>query len=209
MTIKEKKIIKSKKLSKSAIVLIAGIVIIAIPVLIFAGILGISALQTNSPRDGSRFENDLDPAISESDLAGLESSLQAIGSVEDVEVILSEGQLKIYLDLNNSASASDTEKILKDAYNLVDSKLSVKKYFTSSDSKKMYDLEINAYTEVEASDNRQYMLLHKNSTEEAYGIDDLAHPKNPELALELEGVKQDIKVEVAEEADVDVDDSEQ
>ncbi|MBR3005371.1 MAG: hypothetical protein IKH68_01815, partial [Erysipelotrichaceae bacterium] len=38
------------------------------------------------------------------------------------------------------------------------------------------------------TDGRQYKLLHKNSAEETYGIDDLAHPKDPALAAELEGL---------------------
>ena len=67
---KEKKVKQKKKMSRSAIVLIVGLIIIAIPILIFVGILGISALHTGTPRDGSRFEGDLDPAITEEHLTG-------------------------------------------------------------------------------------------------------------------------------------------
>ena len=63
-----------KRLSRSALVLIIGLIIIAIPVCIFAGILGISALQTNTPREGSRFENDLDPAITAEQISTLKES---------------------------------------------------------------------------------------------------------------------------------------
>ena len=47
---------EKKKLSRSAIVLIVGLIIIAIPICIFVGILGISAMQTGTPREGSRFD---------------------------------------------------------------------------------------------------------------------------------------------------------
>lgn len=184
---------KRKKLSKSALVLIVGLLMIAIPVLIFLGILGISALQTGTPREGSRFDNDLDPAIKDSEVKELEEELKSLSSVESVEVVLSEGQLKIFIDTNDSLSHEQVESIMTDAYNRVNSKLPVNTYFTASDSRRMYDLQINVYTTLEASpigsaNSREYLLLHKNSAETSYGVDDLAHPKDPALAAELEGL---------------------
>ena len=191
-----------KRLSRSAIVLIAGIIIIAIPVLIFAGILGIAALQTGTPREGSRFDGDLDPAIKEDDLTSLKNDLQSIGSVEQVEVILSEGQLKIFVDVQDNLNEEQVDAIVASAYGKVDSRLPVRTYFTATDAKKMYDLQINVYTTAEASDigaenGRQYKLLHKNSMEENYVIDDMAHPKDPALAAQLEGI--DLNQETTEE----------
>ena len=193
---KEKKEKKEKKrLSRSALVLIVGLIIIAIPVCIFVGILGISALQTGSPREGSRFDNDLDPAITDAQISTLKQSLSSIGNVDDIEVILSEGQLRIFIDTNDSLSEEQVDSILTTAYNAVNTTLPISTYFTATESKKMYDLQINVYTTAEASDigsasSRQYKLLHKNSAEEQYGIDDLAHPKDPALAAELEGLTE-------------------
>ncbi len=182
-----------KKLSKSALVLIIGLLIIAVPVIIFVAILGIAALQTGSPREGSRFDNDLDPKISNSEVSSLEDSLKSISSIESVEVVLSEGQLKIFIDTDDNLSEEQVDSIVTEAYNQVNSKLPINTYFTASESRKMYDLQINVYTSPEASpigavNSRQYKLLHKNSTEAQYGIDDMAHPKDPELAAELEGL---------------------
>ncbi|MBQ5805381.1 MAG: hypothetical protein IIW22_06375 [Erysipelotrichaceae bacterium] len=197
---------EKKRLSRSALVLIIGIIIIAIPVLIFAGILGISALQTGTPRIGSRFDGDLQPAITDSDVAALKTELSAIGSVEDVEVLLAQGQLKIFIDTIDSLSAEQVDSILMSAYNKVIAKLPIGTYFTGDDSRKMYDLQINVYTSSSASaigdeNGRQYKLLHKNSTEETYGIDDMAHPKDPALAAELEGLTPEPVVEDTEEGD--------
>ena len=191
---------EKKKLSRSAIVLIVGLIIIAIPVCIFVGILGISALQTGSPREGSRFEGDLEPAISEEQVAAVETKLNALSSVESIEVILKEGQLRIFIDTADTLSEEQIDSLLTSAYNAVNSELPISTYFTATESKKMYDLQINIYTTAEASplgdeNGRQYKLLHKNSAEETYGIDDLAHPKDPALAAELEGLKAPTETE--------------
>ncbi|MBQ1287870.1 MAG: hypothetical protein IIY22_04880 [Erysipelotrichaceae bacterium] len=186
---------EKKRLSRSAIVLIVGLIIIAIPVCIFLGILGVSAMQTGTPREGSRFDGDLDPAITEANVESLKTKLSALSSVEDLEVVLSQGQLRIFIDTVDTLSEEQVDSLLTSAYNAVNSELPISTYFTASESKKMYDLQINVYTTAEASavgddSGRQYKLLHKNSAEETYGIDDLAHPKDPALAAELEGLTE-------------------
>ena len=211
---KEKSVKQKKKLSRSAIVLIVGLIIIAIPVLIFLGILGISALNTGSPRNGSRFDGDLDPAITQEHVSELKSEIEALGNIDSVEVICSEGQLKIYIDTNDSLSEAQVDSILTNAYTKVNSKLPITTYFTSSSNKKMYDLQINVYTSPEASDigsanPRQYKLLHKNSYEETYEIDNLAQPKDPTLAAELEGLTPTTEVVEPAEDETDADTTDQ
>ena len=203
-----------KRMSRSAIVLIVGLIIIAIPIIIFGAILGIAAMQTGTPREGSRFDNDLDPAITQENVTALKEDLAKIGSVEEVEVILSEGQLRIFIDTNDSLSEEQVDTIVTTAYNKVNSMLPINKYFTATSAKKMYDLQINVFTTAEASDigsanSRQYKLLHKNSAEETYGIDDLAHPKDPALAAELEGITVEVTtpVEGTEEPETEIDDN--
>ena len=186
---------EKKKLSRSAIVLIVGLIIIAIPICIFVGILGISAMQTGTPREGSRFDGDLDPAITDANIESLKTKLDALSSVESLEVVLSQGQLRIFIDTVDTLSEEQVDSLLTSAYNAVNSELPISTYFTATESKKMYDLQINIYTSPTASEigddaGRQYKLLHKNSAEETYGIDDLAHPKDPALAAELEGLNE-------------------
>ncbi len=190
-------------MSRSAIVLIVGLIIIAVPILIFLGILGISAMQTGTPREGSRFDGDLDPAITSENVDAIRTKLEAISSVEEVEVVLAQGQMRIFIDTNDSLGSEQVDSILTNAYNAVNSVTPINTYFTATDSKKMYDLQINVYTSPEASeagtDGRQYKLLHKNSAEATYGIDDLAHPKDPALAAELQGVTTNTSPEVPTE----------
>lgn len=201
---KEKPKRTKKRLSKSALVLIIGIFIIAIPVIIFLSILGISALQTGTPREGSRFDGDLTTEITKDQVNNLQKDLETIGQIESVEVRLAQGQLRIYIDTNDSLSESEIDAIITSAYNKVNSALPISTYFTSTETAKMYDLAINVYTTVEASEigatnSRQYKLLHKNSTESQYAIEDLAHPKNPQLAAELEGLVEPSETENTEE----------
>ena len=199
---------QKKRLSKSALVLIIGILIIAIPIAIFLAILGISALQTGSPRLGSRFNNDLNPEISNSQVEALASELKAMSSVEEVEVILAQGQLRIFVDTDDNMSDEQFDSLLTSVYSKVNSSLPIDTYFTATDTEKMYDLAINVYTKAKASDldadsSRKYKLLHKNSKEDTYQIDDLAHPKNPELAAQLQGnneIETEEEIEGSEES---------
>lgn len=184
---KEVKIKKKKKLSKSGLIVLIGIIIIAIPCLVFASILGISALQTGSPRDGKRFKDDLVNEITKQNCSDIQADLSGIAGVESVEVKVSEGQFKVFIDTDDSLSEAQIDTIVSDAYSKVTSKLPVASYFTRTQSAKMYDLQINVYTTAEASGKRQYKLLHKNSAEETFQIDDLAHPKDAQLVKELEG----------------------
>lgn len=194
---KEIKVNVKKKSSVAKIVLIIGILIIAIPCLVFVGVLGISALQTGSPRNGSRFTNDLVNEISTSDASTLEETLKSIGSIDSVEVKVTEGQLKIYIDTNDSLTESQVDAIVSDAYSKTIAKFPIATYFTRTDSSKMYDLQINVYTTAEATSNRQYKFLHKNSAEEQFQIDDLAHSKDPQLVAELTGTA--LPVETSDE----------
>jgi len=184
---KEVKITKKKKLSKSGLIVLIGIIIIAIPCLVFVGILGVSALQTGSPRNGERFDSDLVNEITNDDCESLKADLENISGVEDVIVKVSEGQLKIFIDVSDTYTSSDVDNVISSAYGKVTSKLPITTYFTLTDSSKMYDLQINVYTTSEASSNREYKLLHKNSAEDNYQIDDLAHPKDANLVAELNG----------------------
>lgn len=199
--IEAKKLKKKKKISKSGIVLIVGIAVIAIPCLIFAFILGKAFFQNGTPRLGSRFTNDLTPEITKDDVNDLELSLKTLTNVEDAEVKVAQGQLKIFVDVKDSISGTDFDKVVSDAYNNVSNKLPIDKYFTKTDSAKMYDLQINVYTSLQDDESRQYKLLHKNSSEETFAIDDMANPKDPDLALELEGKKVESDGDVPIETD--------
>ena len=177
-----------KKLSKGAIVLIIALIVVLIPCLVFGGILLKSALQTGTPVLGSRFENDLKPAISDSDTSSLKSSIEAISNVEKCEIVLKSAQYRINVDVKDSLDSSQIESLCVEIYNAVDSKLPVSTYFTASSSMKMYDLSINVYNFIDSeSDNMIYYILTKNSQMDSYSLQCVSEPVDEDLAKELRG----------------------
>lgn len=185
---KEIKVKTKKKLSTAKLITIVGICIIAIPCLVFGGILLVAQIQKNTPREGNRFKNDLPIEITSADVDAIKADLASLNNIDSVvEVKCVQGQLKIYIDANDSLTESQVDDIAKGAYEKVNSKLPISVYFTKTETAKNYDLQINVYTSLEASASRQYKYLHKNAAEEKYQIDDMAHPKDPELVNELEG----------------------
>lgn len=196
-----KKVSKSNKkpkrqLSKPALALVIGLLIIIIPCTIYGGILIHAVLQNNKPVEGDRFKGDLDPKISKDDIAKIEDKLKNLSNVESVKVEVSSGQMRIYLDTKDSLSDEDVEEVAKSAYDLVDSVCSINKYFTSKDSKRMYDLSINAYNFIDSeNEDMIYYIVTKNAMMEDKDIQLVSEPLNPELAAELRGELTEEEVE--------------
>lgn len=176
---------QKKKLSKGGIVLLVGIIVILIPLLIFGGILLSAALETGKPVEGSRFTNDLNPAISNSQTSSLESSIKAISGVEDCEIVLKSAQYRINVDATDSLSDSQVKELAVNVYNTVNSTLPVSTYFTATDSMKMYDLAVNVYTQLE--EPHIYYLLTKNSNMSEYSLQCVSSAVDEDLASELRG----------------------
>lgn len=176
---------QKKKLSKGGIVLLVGIIVILIPCLIFGGILLSAALETGKPVEGSRFTNDLNPAISNSQTSSLESSIKAISGVEDCEIVLKSAQYRVNVDATDSLSDSQVKELAVNVYNAVNSTLPVSTYFTATDSMKMYDLAVNVYTQLE--EPHIYYLLTKNSNMSEYSLQCVSSAVDEDLASELRG----------------------
>ena len=177
-----------KKLSKGAIVLIVGIVIIAIPVVVFLTILITAALQTGRPVLGSRYENDLNPAITNSQTQTIEKQISSLSGVEKCVIELRSAQYRINIDTVDSLSSEQIRDLTLEAYNTVNANLPVSTYFTSSDSMKMYDLDINTYNFIDGDNNNMILyILTKNSKMETYTIQNVTEAVDEELAKELRG----------------------
>ena len=177
-----------KKLSKSALVLIIGLCIIGIPLLVYGGILLQAQLQTGTPIFGDRFVGDLDPAITDSQMSELETELGSLSKVESVNIELASAQMRVNIDTVDSITTEDLEALLKEAYDVINRKLPISTYFTSTDSKKMYDLAINAYNYIDSEDEgMNYVLLTKNAMMSTYSIQVVSEPLDSELASELRG----------------------
>lgn len=194
---------KKKKISTSALVLIVACIIILIPVAIFGYIIVSATIENGKPVFGDRFDNDLNPAITNSEIKQVESSVSSLSGVEKCEVVLTTAQLRVNIDTSDSLSDSDIEELTKQAYDKVDSELPVNTYFKmSSDGERMYDLAISAYNYIPSSNedaNWISYILTKNSKMEEYEVQCISSPKNPDLAKELRG--ETTPVENPEEAE--------
>ena len=181
---------KKRKLSKPAIFLIVGIIIIVVPCLIFGGILLSSAMNTGTPIFGDRYEGDLDPAITSEDMSKIKGEIEALEGVESVDVVLPSGQLRVNINTDDSLSKDEIKELINSAYEIVKVDLPLETYFTSSDTKKMYDLAINAYNFINAEDDGMiYYELTKNAMSENEIIQLVSEPLNPELVEEIEAAQ--------------------
>ena len=177
-----------RKMSKSATMLVIGLLVIFIPCAIYAGILISAALQTGSPILGERFDGDLDPAITKNDISSIETKLSSIDGVEEVEVVLLSGQMRVNVNVDDALTNEQIEVIIDEAYEGVTGVLSIDKYFTSNNGKRMYDLAINVYNLVDPEDDSMvYYILTKNAMMEEKTIQLVSEPLNPDLAADLRG----------------------
>ena len=177
-----------RKMSKSATMLVIGLLVIFIPCAIYAGILISAALQTGSPILGERFDGDLDPAITKNDISSIETKLSSIDGVEEVKVVLLSGQMRVNVNVDDALTNEQIEVIIDEAYEGVTGVLSIDKYFTSNNGKRMYDLAINVYNLVDPEDDSMvYYILTKNAMMEEKTIQLVSEPLNPDLAADLRG----------------------
>ncbi|MDO4500776.1 MAG: hypothetical protein Q4B60_05810 [Erysipelotrichaceae bacterium] len=178
----------SKKLSKGGIILIIGIIIILVPCLIFGGILLKASLETGSPINGNRFENDLDPAIKDSDIESIKNNILSLKGVENCEIVLTSAQLRVNVDVKDELTEDEIKNLTVEVFNVVNFDLPTKTYFTAADGKKMYDLAVNVYNFIDKEDeNMIYYLLTKNSNMETFAVQCVSSALDEELASDLRG----------------------
>lgn len=187
----EKKVKKKKKLSRSAMVLMISSIIILIPCLVFGGILLISAMQNDKPVLGSRYDNDLNPAITETNTANIKSSIESLSNVESVEIVMTTAQYRINVDTNDTVSHDQVKEIAEQVYDVVTKELPVSTYFTkSSDGMKMYDLSVTVYNYIPdgSADPSWYSyVITKNSSMADKQGQYVSEAQDENLAAELRG----------------------
>ena len=182
---KDTKVNKSKKkVDTSIVIIIIGLIIIAIPFLVLGFFLISDSMKTGTPITGDRFTNDLNPAITESDISSVNSAVSAISGVESVETVLKTATLRVYVDTEDNKTIEEIEKIAEDTYTEVTDVLDESVYFTRTETKKMYDIEVHVFN---LSDNREseefiYFIASKTSSMEEHMIQLVSEPKDPELA---------------------------
>lgn len=182
---------EKKKMSKGAIALIVGIIIILIPCSVFGYILISASLKNHEPVIGNRYDNDLDPAITSDNIAAIQTKVSALDKVEKCTVELTTSQLRVNVDCDNSITDEESQLLVDVVYQTVSKELSVSTYFTSTSTKKMYDLAINVYNEI-GSEDFIYYLLTKNSNMTEPSVQLVSVAKNESIASELRGESSDL-----------------
>ena len=170
---------------KSDGILWAGLIFFSIPVLILVVILLQSSLQTGKVIKGNRFNNDLNPEISKSVLETLENELMALDGHVVSEVNLEAATLMINVEVDASYDQEAFVETASKIYTLVEEALPISTYFTSSDSMKMYDLQIDVYNRNSDDSINLHTILTKNANMLSYQIQDVSTALNPTLAEEL------------------------
>lgn len=180
---KQKKNFKFK-FTFSNIVFALGIAFVLIPSLIIGGILLQSSLQTGSVIAGNRFNNDLEPEITK-DLVGLtEEAIIALPNVTVNEINLKAATLRITVTIPSGLDEESKLELVQDIMDKINGVVPFSEYFTATDTKKMYDLEVNIIDKV-GDTHTTYIEVVKNANMETFSVQDLLTPVNPELAQQL------------------------
>ena len=186
-TKKEKKAKKKGRLDAASWIIIIGLLIIAVPCAAFLYILLSAQAATGTAISGDRFTGDLDPAITETQMANVVTSVETIEGVESAEVILKSATVRVYVDTLDEMTPEVAEGIANQAYEKLTAECDPSVYFTQTASKKMYDIEVHAYNLTENRDSEEfvYVIVSKSSSMEAPIARLVSEPLDPELAAQL------------------------
>lgn len=166
------------------------LIVIAVPVLILAWTLVTSLETSGEPVVGDRFDNQLDPAITDSQLTEVKNALQ-YPEAESVSVNLESATLRVTINTIDTATREQIEAIMNDAYNQVSNILPIETYFTNREGVKMYDLEIHVFNFIPDDTNRDafiYYVLTKNAAATEPSISNPSTPRNEEQKNKVESL---------------------
>ena len=186
-TKKEKKAKKKGRMDAASWIIMIGLLIIAIPCAAFLYILLSAQAATGTAISGDRFTGDLDPAITETQMANVVTSVETIEGVESAEVILKSATVRVYVDTLDEMTPEVAQGIANQAYEKLTAECDPSVFFTQTASKKMYDIEVHAYNLTENRDSEEfvYVILSKSSSMEAPIARLVSEPLDPELAAQL------------------------
>ena len=190
--------VKSKKSTldkKSKILYSAAVIVILIPLLLLGYIYLSTKENVGVPTVGSRFDDELDPAITDGQLEEVKQTL-TFDQAQLVEVNLKSATLRVTIDLADDASNDQVTSVMDDAYNKVTKILPVETYFTNKEGLKMYDLEISVYNFIPENDNTKgwvYKTKLKNAANDQPHVDVLSSPKNKDVADSIEQDQSKVK----------------
>ena len=174
------------KLKKPHVILWLGIIIVLVPCIILGVVLMNSLENSREPVVADRFKNELNPAITETDLASIRSNLN-YDNIDNLEVNLISATLRVMINTSDDMAEGDLLWILNDAADKIAAVLPIETYFTNSAATKMYDLEIHVYNTTKGSETlpQIYYVKTKYAANEDWVIDNYTVAKNPELAKSI------------------------
>lgn len=185
---------QKKKRHTTGILFVVLLVLILLPFIYFGWTFLSSYMESRSPVIRDRFKGDLNPAIQKEQLTKIEEAIAKINSVQAREVHLKTATLRVYVDMNDDASADTLKKKANEAYQAIVKILPVDTYFTQKDGKKMYDLEVHVYN---VNDNTKkgfaYVIETKNSSMKSPSQQLVSKPVNEEVAKSLRKAVEDRK----------------
>lgn len=163
------------------------LILLAAPFVVLGWILLSSQMDNNTPVLGSRYEGDLDPAITKSQLQEVTTAVANIEDIESSDVQLATATLRVYINTHDNADEEAIKAKATKAYEVVSGILDPNVYFTQQDGKKMYDLEIHVSNLLERGDNPNfiYVIQTKTSSMKEPKAQVVSAPRNAELAQQL------------------------
>ena len=171
------------------------VILIIIPVGYFVKLLHDASLEGNVPVVGDRLKHNLQFVISDEQLDSIRGSVGSMENVERYEVNLIVDTLRITVDASDDLTSDQLKEMTKSIYAIVDENAPVDTYFVQHDDYKQYDMEINAFTDLDA-ETPIIVSLYRNSNMENYAVQDLTSPLNKKIADRL---KEEMQKELEEE----------
>ncbi len=165
---------------------ICAILIVA-PIAVLGWILLSSAMDTGSPVLGNRYEGDLDPAITKEQMTEIENAVASLGDVESSSVQMVTATMRVYADVPDDWGVDAVRAKADEIYSTVTSILDPAVYFTQTDGRKMYDIEIHVYNLAadRESDAFVYVIENKTSSMGSPIASVVSEPLDAELAQRL------------------------
>ena len=178
---------KIKNTQLTGVVFWVCLILILVPIVGFGWILLSSSMDTGTPVLGNRYDGDLDPAITKSQLEEVEAAVGKLSGVENVSVVMPTATLRVYVDVEDSANKTTISGKADEVYRTVTGILDAKTYFTQKDGKKMYDLEVHVYNHQEEvnPDNFAYLIKTKTSNMDDPKSQLVSEPLDAKLAQQL------------------------
>lgn len=182
---------RNKKVRNPNWLLRFTILVISVPTIILGWVIISSLQSSNEPVVGSRFDKQLNPAITEAQIKQIQDTLK-YDAVDSITVNLKSATLRINADIANDAPEEHITNVMNDIYNKVNEVLPIETYFTSKEGNKMYDIEIHSYNFIPTDENRPafiYHILTKNANSSEVKHTNPSRPVNEAEANILKNLK--------------------